>query len=208
METIQPVVKGPLTEGQAPEAIKQEVTPKEEVKLPAQPGSKTEPTELLKSLQEERELRRLAQEEAKLAKEELNKINSSIPSETDAWSDEGKLIVEKYVKPLENTISSLEEKLALKDVQATYPMLKELSSDFDEFRKEYPRHKLDNIAKLFLAEKGLLEPTRKGLEKPTGGPKNQKTPGTMTTAEVKHLRENDHRKYRDMLKKGLIKIEN
>lgn len=208
METIQPVVKGPLTEGQAPEAIKQEVTPKEEVKLPAQPGSKTEPTELLKSLQEERELRRLAQEEAKLAKEELNKINSSVPSEADAWSDEGKLIVEKHVKPLQDTINSLEEKLALKDVQATYPVLREISSEFDEFRKEYPRHKLDNVAKLFLSEKGLLEPQRKGLEKPTGGFKNQKTPGSMTTEEVRHLRETNFRKYSDMAKKGLIKIEN
>ena len=201
------VVKDPLTQGQASEAPTQVVTPKEEVVAPAQPGSKTEPTELLKSLQEEREKRRLAEEDAKLAKEELNKINSSIPSE-DAWSDEGKLIVEKYVKPLENTITSLREEIDLKNIQATYPMLKELSTDFDEFRKEYPRHKLENVAKLFLTEKGLIGTQRVGLEKPTGGPKNQKTPGTMTTAEVKDLRENNYRKYVDMVKKGQLKIEN
>ena len=199
------VVNDPLTQGQASEATPQEVLPKEEIKLPAQPGAKTEPTELLKSLQEEREKRRLAEEKLKLAEE--NNINSSVLSD-DAWSDEGKLIVEKYVKPLENTISSLEEKLALKDIQATYPMLREVSSEFDEFRKEYPRHKLENVAKLFLTEKGLLGNQRQGLEKPTGGPKNQKTPGTMTTAEVKDLRENNYRKYVDMLKKNQIKIEN
>ena len=202
------VVKDPLTQGQASEAKPQEVVSKEEVQQSAQPGSKTEPTELLKSLQEEREKRRLAEEKAKLVEEENLQLKSSIPSETDAWSDEGKLIVEKYVRPLESTISSLEERLALKDIKATYPMLGEVSEEFDEFRKEYPRHKLDNVAKLFLTEKGLLEPQRKGLEKPTGGPKNQKAPGTMTTSEVKHLRENDYRKYVDMLKKGLLKIEN
>ena len=202
------VVNPDLTNQQTQEVKTQVVTTKEDVVTPAQPGSKTEPTELLKSLQEEREKRRLAEEETRLAKEELNKINSSIPSETDAWSDEGKLIVEKYVNPLKDTISSLEEKLALKDIQATYPMLKEVSSEFDEFRKEYPRHKLDNVAKLFLTEKGLLGTQRAGLEKPTGGPKNQKTPGTMTTAEVKDLRENNYRKYVDMLKKNQIKIEN
>ena len=202
------VVNTPLTPEQAQNATPQVVSQNEDVKLPAQPGSKTEPTELLKSLQDEREKRRLAEEKAKLVEEELNTIKSSIPSETDAWSDEGKLIVEKYVKPLESTINSLQETIALKDIQAMYPMLREVSSEFDEFRKEYPRHKLENIAKLFLTEKGLLGTQRQGLEKPTGGPKNQKTPGSMTTAEVKHLRENDHRKYRDMLKKGLIKIEN
>ena len=202
------VVKEELTPPSASNANQQEVLPKEEIKQPAQPGSKTEPTELLKSLQEEREKRRLAEEKTKQIEEELNTIKSSVPSETDAWSEEGKLIVEKHVKPLQDTINSLEEKLALKDVQATYPVLREISSEFDEFRKEYPRHKLDNVAKLFLSEKGLLEPQRKGLEKPTGGFKNQKTPGSMTTEEVRHLRETNFRKYSDMAKKGLIKIEN
>ena len=202
------VVKEELTPSQASDATTQEVLPQEDVKQPAQPGSKTEPTELLKSLQEERELRRLEQEKRKLVEEELNTIKSSTPSETDAWSDEWKLIVEKYVKPLENTITSLEERLALKDIQAQFPALREFSTDFDEFRKEYPRHKLENVAKLFLSEKGLMEPQRKGLERSTGGPKNQKTPGTMTTAEVKDLRENNYRKYVDMLKKNQLKIEN
>ena len=202
------VVNTPLTPEQAQNATSQVVLPKEEIKQPAQPGSKTEPTELLKSLQDEREKRRLAEEKTKLVEEELNKIKSSVPSESDAWSDEGKLIVEKHVKPLQDTINSLEERLLLKDIQTTYPMLREVSSEFDEFRKEYPRHKLENVAKLFLSEKGLLDSPRQGLEKPTGGPRNQKAPGTMTNDEVKHLRETNFRKYADMLKKNQIKIEN
>jgi hypothetical protein len=54
-------------------------------------------------------------------------------------------------------------------------------------------------------EKGLLEPVRKGLEKPTGGDRTPLSSG-MSTEEVKSLRETDYKKYREMLKKGLIKF--
>lgn len=192
-----------------PEAGEPQKTPQTEVP----PVKKVEITkEELNELKHKAEVSSQNFERAKKAEDKLrvletpNTINE-VSSENDAWSDEGKLIVGK-LSPLEDKINSLEERLALKDIQATYPMLREVSSEFDEFRKEYPRHKMENVAKLFLSEKGLLDSPRKGLEKPTGGPKNQKTPGTMTNEEVKHLRETNFRKYADMLKKGLIKIEN
>lgn len=165
-----------------------------------QPGEKTDPALLLKSLQEEREKRKRAEEALKVLE------SNQVPSDTEVYSDEGKAIVDKFVKPLEREIQTLREQSELKDVYATYPDLKGLSSEFDEYRKDYPRHKLGNIAKLFLNEKGLLESPRKGLEKTTGGPRTPVQTG-MTAEDVKNLRTNNPRKYEDMLRKGLIDIK-
>lgn len=173
-----------------------EALPTQAVVTPTQPGEKTDPALLLKSLQEEREKRRVAEEALEKA------LTSNTPSE-DVFSDEGKAIVDKYVKPLEQTIESLQDQLALKDVHAAYPALKDLTGEFETFRQEYPRHKLENVAKLFLSEKGLLDAPRKGLEKVTGGPRVPVS--TEPTAEdKKNLRMNNPRKYEEMLRKGLI----
>lgn len=161
----------------------------------AQPGEKTDPALLLQSLQDERRKR-------KELEETIEALKSNQTSE-DVFSDEGKAIVDKYVKPLEQTIESLQYQLALKDVHAAYPALKDLPGEFEAFRQEYPRHKLENVAKLFLSEKGLLDAPRKGLEKVTGGPRVPVS--TEPTAEdKKNLRVNNPRKYEEMLRKGLI----
>jgi hypothetical protein len=136
---------------------------------------------------------------------ESRNINNEAPSD-EVFSDEGKMIVNKYVDPLKQTISSLEDRLALKDIHASYPVLKDLSSEFEEFRKEYPRHKMENIAKLFLSEKGLLEPKRVGLETSTGGDRKPMT-SKMTLEQAKDLREKNPRKYREMLKNGQVDFE-
>lgn len=104
-------------------------------------------------------------------------------------------------------LSEIKEKLAKSEVLEAHPELKELWNDFESFREE-PENKglqLKTAAKVFLTEKGILEPKRKGLEKPTGGPKMPLSSG-MNHEELKKLRETDHRKYRDMLKKGQIKF--
>ena len=173
-----------------------EVLPTQAVVTPTQPGEKTDPALLLQSLKEEREKRRIAEQERDEA------LQSKQTSE-DVFSDEGKAIVDKYVKPLEKEIESLREQNALKDVHAVYPALKDLSGEFEAFRQEYPRHKLENVAKLFLSEKGLLDAPRKGLEKVTGGPRVAVST-EMTAEDKKNLRTNNPRKYEDMLKKGLI----
>lgn len=201
------VIKDPLTPGQAPEANQQEVLSKEEVVPPVQPGSKTEPAELLKSLQEEREKRRLAEEKAKLAEEELNTIKSSVPSESEAWSDEGK-VLESKIKSLTSELSEVKGELTKKDILIANPQLKEVWQEFEDFRQD-PENKGMNMrtaAKAFLTEKGMLEPKRKGLEAPTGGPKTTPSFETMTADEAKHLRETNYRKYQEMLKKDQIKI--
>lgn len=146
--------------------------------------------------------------EKKALEDELALRSSAppVPTGDEPFSDEGKLIVEKYVTPLQQTVVSLQDELALKDVQAQFPMLKELSGEFDEFRKDYPRHKLANVAKLFLSEKGLIDTPRQGLEKPTGGDRTPPSTG-MTSEEIKTLRTTNWPKYQDMLRKGLIKVE-
>ena len=89
----------------------------------------------------------------------------------------------------------------------SHPQLKELWSDFEEFRSD-PDNKGMNMktsAKAFLVEKGILEPQRKGLEKPTGGPRAPVSTG-MTTEDIKNLRETNFKKYEEMLAKGQIKF--
>lgn len=107
---------------------------------------------------------------------------------------------------LSGELSEVKAKLAKTEVIESYPLMKESWSDFESFR-ELPDNKGMNMktaAKAFLTEKGLLEPVRKGLERPTGG----KAPVTigMSTDDVKRLRETSPKKYYDMLKKGQIKI--
>ena len=161
-----------------------------------QPGSKTPETNLLAALQEERRKR-------KEAEDKLNNLNTTIPSD-EVYSDEGKLLSNK-IDSLEAKLELLEEEKVIAQVRSTFPLLKEHSAEFDEFRKEYPRHKIENVAKLFLTEKGLLEVPRKGLESPTGGQRSPAEP-QMTHDEVKNLRETNYKAYKDKLQKGLIKV--
>lgn len=157
------------------------------------PGSQTPSENLLAALKEEREKRRLAEERATLLEDKFNNPTTA-PSD---YSDEGRLLNDK--------IKSLEDKIERKELEEKFPQLKELSDEFAEFKQDYPRNKAENVAKLFLQEKGLLEPVRKGLEKPTGGMKAP-TVSEMSHDDIKHLRETNYKKYKDMLVKGLIKI--
>lgn len=178
-------------------------TPEPVTPTPAVPGAQTPSENLLAALQQERE-------EKRLLKEENERLRNAPPalSQDDVYSDEGKLILDKYVRPLSDTVTSLQEQLVLKDLMITHPELKDKMSEFDEFRKEYPRHKLENVAKLFLSEQGLLtgaEP-RKGLESQSGG--GQRTPASpsQTSDDIKALRETNPRKYTQLLKEGKIRI--
>lgn len=205
------VVKEPVTVAQPSDGKTQVNANQPEISksvpaTPAPAGAKTDPELLLKSLQEERENRRLAEEKTKLLEEEINTIKTSGVLENEVFSDEGKTL-EARIKSVQDELSSLREEKELEKIYTTYPQLKEIADDFTEYRKaEHPRAKLESVAKLFLAEKGLLEPKRQGLENPTGG---TRTPMTtcMTSEQVKHLRETNYKKYIDMVKKDQIKIE-
>lgn len=108
---------------------------------------------------------------------------------------------------LKDEIRDIKSKLARAEVIENHPELKESWPEFEKFREDEDNKgmNLKTAAKAFLIEKGLINPQRKGLEKPTGGSKTPPTTG-MTVDEVKQLRETNYRKYTDMLKKGQIKI--
>jgi len=155
-----------------------------------QAGSKTPPNLLLESLQEEREKRRRA-EQALL---ELQTQGSD-----DVFSDEGKALQQK--------IDSLNEKLELKEIREQFPVLKDKSSEFSEFRKDYPGIGLEKVAKLFISENNLSEApaTRKGLERSSGGGRIPVDTG-QSEEDVAKIRTENPRKYREMLKEGKIRI--
>ena len=194
------VVNEELTTPQVSETKTQEV---EEVATPA-PGSKTPPELLLKSLQEERDKIKKLEEDKKQMEEELNSLKNTTNDEV--FSDEGK-VLERKILDLNNKLAQIEEEKSFEKLYEQYPILKEKSEEFKEFRKtEHPKAKMESVAKLYLVENGFYEPPRKGLEKPTGGPRTPMTSG-MTSDEIKTLRETNYKKYSEMLMKGQIKME-
>src|SRR3990167_2745153 len=161
------------------------------------PGSQTPSENLLAALKEERVKR-------KELEDKLQTFNTTTPSE-EVYSDEGKVLLDR-IAALEARDKAREEQLELERIYSQFPLLREKANEFKEYREtEHPRAKIESVAKLYLNEQGLLDNPRKGLEKPTGGPRTPMT-SEPTVEEVKALRENNPAKYRDMLKKGLIKL--
>jgi|SRR3990167_2796212 len=179
------------TQGQA--EVIEEPTP-----TPKASGDKTPPNLLLKSLQEER---------AKVKKltEELEEKSSAL-SETEVFSDEGKLL-QKQIKGLEETITTLKSDSVKRELQSSNQIFKDKWEEFEEFRTEEENKgmNLKTAAKAFLVEQGMYEPKRKGLEKPTGGPRTPLASG-MTADDVKLLRETNFKKYQELLLAGKLKI--
>jgi len=175
-----------------PEIITKEV-PTGEAPQP-QAGEKTDSALLLKSLQEERDRRR----ELEVQLQEL----SQVPTDNYMSDDE----VSSKVNALQKRLDSLEEEKSTLEVTAKYPALKDNLDAFNEYKKEYPRHKLENVAKLFLSENDLLDSIpRKGLE-PVNGGQRQAPQAGMTVEDVKTLRETNFKKYSKMLQEGKINI--
>lgn len=160
-------------------------------------GDKTPSENLLAALHEEREYN-------KTLREEINNLRATTNPAPDTYQDEPD--VYKELTSLKEKIISLEESKELDALYAKHPALKETTAEFNEFRKEFPRHKLENVAKLFLVEKGLIgtDEPRKGLEQPTGGAKTAPTVG-MTAEDVSNLRKNDYKKYTELLRAGKLR---
>lgn len=172
----------------------------EEVSVSSQAGDKTDPNLLLKSLKEEREKRRLLEEE-------VESLKSSTLSEGE-YSDEGKAL-RGELKTLKSELSEVKSEVAKKDLFIAHPILKDQWGEFEEFRSN-PDNKgmnLKTAAKAYLVENGLLEVPRKGLEKPTGGPRTPLISG-MIAEDVDTLMKTNYKKYYELLKKGQIKIGN
>ena len=160
-------------------------------------GSQTPAENLYAALAEERRLR-------KEAEDQLATLTTT-PSTDDVFSDEGRAI-QSEVDKLKSDIEQMQDQQKLKDLHAIFPALKDKSDEFDEYRKDFPRHKIENVAKLFLTEKGLLDvtPERKGLEQTSGGGHRDPSPSGMTAEDVKLLRETDYRKYTKLLSEGKL----
>ena len=161
-------------------------------------GSKTPEANLYAALEEERRLRKEAEAKAKEAEDKL--------TTSDVFSDEGK-VLEKKIQTLQHTLDGVLQDRETDDLKAQYPAIKDKWDEFDKFRADFPRHKLENVAKIFLAENGMLEEVpRKGLERPVAGPKTPLSTG-MSVEDVTQLRTTNYRKYLEMLKEGKIDIK-
>lgn len=158
----------------------------------------------LSALEQERQWRKDWEAKAKLLE---SSINTPAEDSEDVWSDEGKNL-KKHISTLEEQIASMREEGVLKELFAQYPVLKDKQEEFREYRAEYPRHKLENVAKLFLSEFGLLEPVpeRKGLEKPSSSFQQPFT-SKQSSEDIKRLREENPRMYQKMILEGKIKPE-
>lgn len=166
-------------------------------------GSKTEERNLYAALEEERRMRQARDHEIEGLKREIDSFKSSAPPYTEgAYSDEGKEL-KRQLESMKKDLTSLQDEKELEKLYGLYPDLREHSVDFNKFREEYPRHKPENIAKLFLVEKGLLGAERKGLEKASGGTRAVPE-SSLSEADVKRLRETNFREYAKQLREGKL----
>ena len=182
----------PVKEEVPQEPIPTEETPAEETKV--------DPAELQEKNRQLYERAKKAETEAKELKTKLKDLEES-PSENFFEGDE-------QVSTLTKRLSALEEKTELDSLYGKYPVLKDKYDEFNDFREEYPKHKLENVAKLFLVESGILggEQPRQGLERPTGGAKTPPSTGKMTTEDVARLRTTNYEAYRKLLREGKVQI--
>lgn len=183
-----PVSEEATEETQVVPETTEETQEPEETQTP-KAGDKTDPNLLLKSLQEEREKRRQIEEELL----EIKRVQTE-----PTYDDEDR------IARLERTLKEIQYKEQVSQILLKYPEIKDLRSEFEDYAKEYPSTQIENVAKLFLVEKGLIGSSRKGLERTTGGTKQPQQSG-MSADDVKTLRETNFRKYQQMLMDGKIK---
>lgn len=174
---------------------------KGEVIVEETPGKVEIPQSELDELKKKAEVSSQNFERAKKAEDKVKTLESLENNEVSSDYDDEK------VEQLQSELSEIKDKLSKKDLLSLYPQLEELWDDFETYRgdEENTGMKLEIAAKAFLIEKGLLGAKRKGLEKATGG---KKIPSSgMSIEDIENIRKNDGKKYREMLKKGLIKYK-
>lgn len=181
-----------------PEIIEQE---RQEIisagNVPIVPGSATDHGYLLGSLQE-------ARQKTKDLEIELAKIKNSPPSASDPLTVE---TLQGEIQESNKKIFELTQENLRQSLIKTYPILEEKWAEFQTFYSipENAGMNLNTAAKVFLVDNGLLSGRRKGLENPTGGSKVAPSTG-MTLEDITYLRENNPKKYTEMLQKGQIKV--
>lgn len=172
------------------------------------PGEKTDPALLLKSLQEERELRRKERENNERLERELQALKDAAGNTGEPLSEEGQTL-QRQIDSLKGQLATTENTKRLDALKSSFPALKDKATEFDTYRAD-PVNKgmsLETAAKAFLAENELLvpTPTRKGLEEGSGGahtpPKQGKSP-----EEIDDLRKNNYREYKRQLLAGDLSL--
>lgn len=163
-----------------------------------QPGDKTESALLLKSLQEEREKRRILESE-------LEEAKRNVQPQGDVFSDEGKVLDGKIAK-LEAELKAEKEAKRLSTLHATYPALKDKQDEFTQYLEDNQGMGMEIAAKAFLIEKDLYETpkARKGLESASGGGRTPVQTG-MTAEEIDNLRVNNYNEYARRIRLGTLK---
>ena len=147
-------------------------------------------------------------ERAKKAEEEKKALEQRLSEAQlaqDSFMTEDE--VSKKLRELDSKFSRIEEKTRLDATLQKYPSIADKLDEFNEYRAEYPADKMEMAAKLFLAEKDLLDetPKRKGLEKAIGG-RRVTPPATTSNDDVKRLRENNYREYLKQLRSGKLNV--
>jgi len=185
------------TTKESEDVITEEVTPEE-----PKAGDKTPPNALLESLQNEREKRRELEEKIKQLE------TTSISSDDEVFSDEG-IALKKEIGSLKTELAEIKNNSVKQGILNADPIVSEHSQEFDEFCSDPDNAgmSLAVAARVFKVEKGLTGTTRKGLEKPTGGDKQPVTLGKMSAKDAEKLRKTDFRKYKDLLQKKQLIIE-
>jgi len=200
-----------------PKAVKQFVESVEEpetedVKLPVQKQAATtteveEPEAITpkgfvpyQALNEERLKRK--ELENQLKQIQLNSVSPEIPEES--LSDEGRLL-KQQIEEQNKKIAFLLEDQNKERLFNKYPILQDKEDEFNDFKLQYPGVPTDKVAKLFLSENGLSEtaPKRKGLERPTSGPKNQREE-VLTGQDVDRFMKGDEKKLQKMIMSGQL----
>ena len=167
------------------------------------PGEKTDPALLLKSLQEERDKRKVL--EAELETERQKNVSENTG---EIVSDEGKALLTK-ISTLEREIIQGKEQDQIRTLQVQFPALKDKADEFEVYRTspEYAGMKLETAAKAFLAENELLvtPKSRKGLENAAGGGQRAPQSQGMTPEEIDNLRVTNYNEYARRIRVGTLK---
>jgi len=174
---------------------KEQEAPKPEASAP---GTKTPESNLLAALHEERMEKKALAERIKQL--EASNVSASVADEV--FSDEGKLL-HQSISTLENRVKELTEEREMEQLYRKHPELADVAEDFKSFRLSYPGVSLDKVANLFLVEKGLKNVERKGLESSSGGAKLP-PPTAMSEDDMKRLREDNPRKWQQLVMDGKI----
>lgn len=152
--------------------------------------------------------RELQKKEDRLAELESSAAHSEFDSDTE-YSEEGK-VLKREISELHKKLSRVEEQRQLDSLMQQYPVLKDHSEEFDEFKEDYVGIDTAKVARLFLAERGYLHsaaPKREGLERATG-PGDTPAVSKVSRDDIKRLREEQPRKYIQMIREGAIDPEN